>query len=108
MNSEEFKQAWEEMERIEPLTPPTSNEMNVINPDKQRSLEECQDLDKGAIYKRLDFFNEEIAVLENRVQFHDTGHIKTAISVLKARKEEIVRRLQGHPDWLDEYLIGGR
>ena len=106
MNNEEFKQAWDEMERKEPLTPPTSSEMNVINPDKQRSLEECQDLDREAIEKRLDFFNEEIAVLENRVQFHDTGHIKTAISVLRARKREIERRRQGHPDWLDEYLIG--
>ena len=106
MNSEEFKQAWEEMERIEPLTPPTSNEMSVINPDKQKSLEECQDLDRDAIQRRLDFFNEEIAVLENRVQFQDTGHIKTAISVLKARKQEIENRRDGHPDWLDEYLIG--
>lgn len=81
--------------------------MNVINPDKQRSLEECQDLDREAIQKRLDFFNEEITVLENRVQFQDTGHIKTAINVMKARKREIERRLQGHPDWLDEFLFGG-
>ena len=79
---------------------------DVINPNKQRSLEECQDLDREAIHKRLDFFKEEIAVLENRVQAHDTGHIKTAISVMKARKKEIENRLQGHPDWLDEYLIG--
>ena len=81
--------------------------MNTINPDKQRSLEECQDLDRDAITRRLDFFNQEIAVLENRVQFQDTGHIKTAINVMGARRQEIERRLQGHPDWLDEYLIGG-
>jgi len=105
MNSEEFKQAWEEMDRIEPLTPPISNKMNVINPDKQRSLEECQDLDREAIARRLDFFNEEIAVLENRVQFHDTGHIKTAISVMKARKKEIENRRDGHPDWMNELLF---
>ena len=106
MNSKEFKQAWDEMESEEPLTPPTSNKMNVINPDKQRSLEECQDIDREAIAKRLDFFNEEISVLENRVQFHGTGHIKTAINVMKARKREIEHRMQGHPDWLDEYLHG--
>lgn len=106
MNSKEFKQAWDEMERKEPLTPPTSSEMNVINPDKQRSLEECQDLDREAIKKRLEFFDQEISILRNRVQTHDTGHIKTAISVMKARKREIERRLQGHPDWVDEYLIG--
>ena len=81
--------------------------MNVINPDKQRSLEECQDLDRDAIKRRLDFYSEEIAVMENRVQFQDTGHIKTTISVMKARKQEIERRLQGYPDWLDEFLIGG-
>ena len=104
MNSEEFKQVWEEMDRIEPLTPPISNKMNVINPDKQRSLEECQDLDREAIARRLDFFNEEIAVLENRVQFHDTGHIKTAISVMRARKKEIEDRRDGHPDWMNELL----
>lgn len=79
---------------------------DVINPNKQRSLEECQDLDREAVLKRLDFFNEEIAVLENRVQSQDTGHIKTAIHVMRARKQEIENRLQGHPDWLNEYLIG--
>lgn len=78
--------------------------MNVINPDKQRSLEECQDLDREAIERRLDFFREEIAILENRIQTHDTGHIKTAISVMKARKKEIEDRRDGHPDWMNEYL----
>lgn len=107
MNNKDFKQSWEEMDRIEPLTPP-SNQTNVINPDKQRSLEECQDLDRDAILKRIDFFNEEIAVLENRIQPHDTGHIKTAICVLKARKQEIEDRRDGHPGWLNEYLIGGK
>ena len=85
---------------------PQDNMSDVINPDKQRSLEECQDLDRQAIHKRLDFFREEIAVLENRVQFHDTGHIKSAIGVMKARKQEIEARLSGHPDWLDERLLG--
>lgn len=102
MNSKEFKQAWEEMERIEPLTPPTKT--NVINPTGQRSLEECQDLDREAIHKRLDFLNEEISILENRVKPHATGHILTAISVMKARKEEIINRLQGHPDWFNSTL----
>jgi len=78
--------------------------MNVINPDKQKSLEECQDLDREAIERRLDFFREEIAVLENRIQAHDTGHIKTAISVMNARKKEIEDRRDGHPDWFNKYL----
>ena len=82
------------------------NDIHVINPDQQRSLEECQDLDREAIHKRLDFFNQEISILENRVQFHDTGHIRTAINVLKARKREVERRRDGHPDWLDEFLFG--
>ncbi len=99
MNNKEFKQTWEEMESKEPLTP-------VINPQGQRSLEECQDLDRGAILQRIDTINQEIRVLENRVKFHATGHIKTTISVMKARKREIERRLQGDPEWFDEYLIG--
>ena len=102
MKHDEFKQAWEEMDTIEPLTPPT--DINVINPTGQKSLEECQDLDKDSIQRRLDFFREEIAVLENRVKAHDTGHIKTAISVMKARKQEIENRRDGHPDWFNEYL----
>jgi hypothetical protein len=81
-------------------------EINVINPDGQRSLEECQDLDRDAVQKRIEFLNQEISILENRVKFHDTGHIKTTISTMKARRREVERRLQGHPDWLDEYLIG--
>ena len=78
--------------------------MNVINPDKQRSLEECQDLDKNKVLQRLEFLSEEIRILENRVKPHDTGHIKTAISVLKRRYEEVDKRLHGDPDWFNEYL----
>jgi len=80
----------------------------VINPDGQRSLEECQDLDLNKIQMRLHFLDQEISVLENRVKPHDTGHIKSAISTMKARKREVERRMQGHPDWFDEYLIGGK
>ena len=85
---------------------PQDNMSDVINPDGQRSLEECQDLDGQAIQRRLDFFNEEIAVLENRVKFQDTGHIKGALGVMRARKREIERRRHGEIDWFDEYLFG--
>lgn len=77
-----------------------------MNSESQRGLEECQDLDKDAIQKRLEFFEEEIKVLEGRVKFQDTGHIKSAISTIKARKREIERRLEGDAGWFDEYLIG--
>jgi len=80
--------------------------MKVINPEGQRSLEECQDLDREKVQNRLNVLDEEIRVLENRVKAHDTGHIKTTISTLKARKREIERRWSGDPDWLDEYLTG--
>lgn len=79
----------------------------MINPTGQRSLEECQDLDKDAVNLRLDILKQEIRVLENRVKFQDTGHIKTTINVLRTRVKEIERRLQGDPEWFDEYLIGG-
>lgn len=102
MNNKEFRQAWEEMERLEPLTP--SKDINVINPTGQRGLEECQDLDKSKVLQRLEFLDEEIRILENRIKPHDTGHIKTAISVLKHRYEEVDKRLNGHTDWFNEYL----
>ena len=79
----------------------------MINPTGQRNLEECQDLDKDAVNLRLDILKQEIRVLENRVKFQDTGHIKTTINVLRTRVKEIERRLQGDPEWFDEYLIGG-
>ena len=107
MKKEQFEEAWREMESIEPLTPPNWS-TDVINPTGQKSLEECQDLDRESIHRRLEFYNEEISVLENRVKPQDTGHIKTTIRVMKARKEEILHRLQGHPDWFDEYLSGGK
>ena len=56
--------------------------IQVINPEGQRSLEECQDLDPILVERRLDILKEEIRVLENRVKFHDTGHIKTTISIM--------------------------
>jgi len=79
----------------------------MINPTGQRSIEECQDLDKDAVNLRLDILKQEIRVLENRVKYQDTGHIKTTINVLRTRVKEIERRLQGDPKWFDEYLIGG-
>jgi len=52
------------------------------------------------------FLEREIEILELRVKFHDTGHIKTTISTLKKRIREIKRFKDGDKDWYDEYLIG--
>jgi len=38
---------------------------------------------------RLIFLAEEITLLESRLEMHDTGHISTAISVLRERVFEI-------------------
>jgi len=38
---------------------------------------------------RLIMLTEEIAILESRLQPHDTGHLYTAIGVLKERLSEI-------------------
>ena len=38
---------------------------------------------------RLIFLMEEISILEKKLQPHDTGHIHTAISVLKDRVQEV-------------------
>ena len=38
---------------------------------------------------RIIFLMEEIAVLESRFQPEDTGHLRTAVNVLKDRVEEL-------------------
>ena len=38
---------------------------------------------------RLVFLMEEIAVLESRFQPQDTGHLRTAVNVLRERVEEL-------------------
>ena len=38
---------------------------------------------------RIIFLMEEIAVLESRFQPEDTGHLRTAVNVLKERVEEL-------------------
>jgi len=52
------------------------------------------------------FLCNEIKELESRVKMHDTGHIRTTISTLKARIKEIDRRKDGYFDWKDDYLLG--
>ena len=49
----------------------------------------------------------EIHELETRIKPHDTGHIMTTINVLKARRREIRKRLDGFYDWKDELLLSG-
>ena len=51
------------------------------------------------------FLSEEITELLTRVKVHDTGHIKTTISVLQARKKELDGILASDPDWYNEYLF---
>ena len=38
---------------------------------------------------RIIFLMEEIAVLESRFQPQDTGHLRTAVNVLRERVEEL-------------------
>tara|TARA_A100001015_G_C14499000_1_gene522233 strand:+ start:177 stop:335 length:159 start_codon:yes stop_codon:yes gene_type:complete len=44
---------------------------------------------------RLIFLMEEISILEKKLQPHDTGHIHTAISVLKDRVQEVKKQIDG-------------
>jgi hypothetical protein len=40
---------------------------------------------------RIRLINDEIQVLQSRIQEHATGHLHTAISVLKHRIEELTQ-----------------
>lgn len=44
--------------------------------------------------ERLMFLLEEIQILKDRLQPHDTGHINTAISVLSERVKEVKAKLE--------------
>ena len=43
---------------------------------------------------RLKILQEEITILESRLQPHDTGHLHTTISVLNDRIKEIGEQLE--------------
>ena len=43
---------------------------------------------------RIIFLMEEIAVLESRFQPEDTGHLRTAVNVLKDRVEELRSKIK--------------
>ena len=43
--------------------------------------------------ERLIFLVEEIGILKTKIREHDTGHIHTAINVLKHRVEEVKEKL---------------
>ena len=51
---------------------------------------------------RLIFLMEEISILEKKLQPHDTGHIHTAISVLKDRVQEVKKQIDGSKYWLEK------
>lgn len=42
---------------------------------------------------RLDILNEEIRLIESRIEPQDCGHLKTAVSVMKERVKEIRKEL---------------
>ena len=42
---------------------------------------------------RLEFLIDEIHILEGKIREHDTGHIHTAINVLKQRVKEVKEKL---------------
>tara|TARA_B100000287_G_scaffold122092_1_gene113886 strand:- start:12565 stop:12759 length:195 start_codon:yes stop_codon:yes gene_type:complete len=44
--------------------------------------------------ERIMVLMEEIAILKTKLQPHDTGHIRTAISVLEERVEELQHELE--------------
>lgn len=44
--------------------------------------------------ERIMVLMEEIAILKTKLQPHDTGHIRTAISVLEERVEELQYELE--------------
>ena len=44
---------------------------------------------------RIIFLMEEIAILESRFLPEDTGHLRTAVSVLKERVEELRKSANG-------------
>lgn len=52
------------------------------------------------------FLTHEIQELETRLKPHDTGHIRTTISTLRARIKEIDKRKDGYFDWKDDLLLG--
>jgi predicted metal-dependent hydrolase len=43
---------------------------------------------------RLEFLVDEIHILEGKIREHDTGHIHTAINVLKQRVKEVKEKLK--------------
>lgn len=58
------------------------------------------------ILKHRNFLLQEIEELQTRVKPQDTGHIRSAISVLRTRVKELDRQLNNDPEWKDEYLLG--
>ena len=48
----------------------------------------------------LTFLQEEIATIKSRFQPEDTGHLRTAVSVLEDRAEEVKEELRDLEDML--------
>ena len=57
-----------------------------------KGLDDMDNATKQKLIHLIALYNE-IDVLKSRVQPHDTGHIKGAISVLQRRVEEIKKEL---------------
>lgn len=43
---------------------------------------------------KLNFLHEEIRLIESRIEPHDCGHLKTAVSVLKRRVDEVKEEIE--------------
>lgn len=63
-------------------------------------------MNNTTILKHRNFLLQEIEELQTRVKPHDTGHIRSAIHVLRTRVKELDRQLNNDPEWKDEYLLG--
>ena len=59
-------------------------------------------MSKSKTRNHLTHVKEEIEVLESRIEPHDTGHIITAIGVLRERVEEVQKELDDQMKELED------
>ncbi len=59
-------------------------------------------MSRSKTMNHLTHLKEEIKVLESRIEPHDTGHIITAIGVLRERVEEIQKELDDQMKELED------
>ena len=59
-------------------------------------------MSRSKTMNHLTHLKEEITVLESRIEPHDTGHIITAIGVLRERVEEVQKELDDQMKELED------